>query len=260
VRIITYSLTTILVLFIALPFIVIVGSAFGGGSYIMFPPDTYSLRWFSYALQRSEFVSAFRTSVLVALVSTTISLLVSLPAVVAVGRMSRQYQSICLAIFLSPISLPSIVLGVGILALLLGLGIGLGMFGLLAAHIILTFPFAFRTLFASYDASIRTLEEASRVLGAGKAHTMIFIVVPALRNGIIAAFLLCFLVSFDEVAVSLLLSSPTATTLPVAVFSYLLNNFDPSVSVIATLQMLLSVFIVIGADRFVRIRVMEGLQ
>jgi putative spermidine/putrescine transport system permease protein len=129
-------------------------------------------------------------------------------------------------------------------------GIAATFSGLVAAHVLLTSPFVLRLVMASLAEFDRTLEEAARNLGAGVLRTFMRVTLPLIRPGVIAGALFAFILSFDELVVTLFLAGPGRQTLPIRIFTYVEYSSDPSISAIST--MLIILWFVVGVPVYLR--------
>lgn len=236
--------------FLSLPILVAVGVAFGGEKIARFPPTSLSARWFVVALSNPMFLTAFRNSAVLAVAATTATILLSLPACLALVRRRFPFQNAVEAFLLSPLSLPGVLFGISMLFFLGAGGFGLAPWGLLAAHVVIAVPYVLRTALAVYRGLDRVLEETATVLGAGPWQTFWHVTLPLLRPGLVAGGLFAFLTSFDNVPVSIFLTTAQTNTLPVTIMSYLVSqDFDPIVGAISAIQVVLVLGVLLLLDR-----------
>jgi len=236
--------------FLSLPIVVAVGVAFGSDKIARFPPTGLSLRWFGVALSNATFVSALGNSVILAALTTVLTIAFGLPASLALVRQKFPAQPALEAVLLSPLSLPGVLFGVSMLFFLGAGGFGLAWWGLLVAHAVIAVPYVLRTTLAVYRAMDRGLEETAMVLGANPWQTFRHVTLPLLRPGLVAGGLFAFLTSFDNVPVSIFLTTARTTTLPVTIMSYLVNqDFDPIVGAISAVQVALVLALLVVLDR-----------
>jgi putative spermidine/putrescine transport system permease protein len=237
-------------LFLGLPIVVAVGVAFGGDRIARFPPTGLSVRWFGVALSNSTFLTGLRNSAVLAALTTAGTVLLGVPAAVALVRRRLPAQHALEAFLLSPLSLPGVLFGIAMLGFLGAGGFGLAPWGLLAAHVVIAVPYVLRTTLAVYRGLDRGLEETAMVLGASPWQTFRHVTLPLLRPGLVAGGLFAFLTSFDNVPVSIFLTTARTTTLPVTIMSYLVNqDFDPIVGAISALQVGLVLVLLVVIDR-----------
>jgi putative spermidine/putrescine transport system permease protein len=94
------------------------------------------------------------------------------------------------------------------------------------------------------------MEEAAVLLGCSRIGAFVRVVLPNIQNGVLAAFILGFVTSFNQVPVSLFLSGPGVRTLPIDMLAYMEITYDPSVAALSALLALLSVAIIFMAEKF----------
>lgn len=244
----------VLVLFLLAPLLVVVLVSIAADQFITFPPSGLSLRWFRAVFDEPSFVRGIVNSLQLALAATLVSNLLAIPAALALVRRRFPGRDAVEAALLSPLSLPLIVLGVALLFYFGRLGLGLSAFGLLAAHVVITVPYVLRTVTAVYRGLDRSVEDAAMVLGASPFQTFRRITLPLIRPGLIAGSIFSFLISFDNLPVSIFLTGPQTTTLPVAIFSYLVYHFDPSIAAISTMEMIVVVVTLVVVERVYGLR------
>jgi putative spermidine/putrescine transport system permease protein len=124
------------------------------------------------------------------------------------------------------------------------------MYGLVVAHTIVVTPFVIRMVTASLGEFDPAVEEAARNLGAGWWRTFFLITLPLIRPGLFAGALIAFIISFDELVVTLFLAGPGLETVPVRIYTYIEFNTDPTVSAISTT--LIAIWMLIGAPLYAR--------
>ncbi|QOF75715.1 ABC transporter permease (plasmid) [Aminobacter sp. SR38] len=240
--------------FLAAPVLVIVSVAFTSAEFVSFPPSGFSLRWFGKVLTDTQFVFPLWNSFVLAIAATSVSVILAVPAAIALVRSDLPFKSGLLAFMLSPLSLPTIILAAALLFFLARFGLGTSAVGLLIGHVVITVPYVLRTVVGVYAGIGTEVEEAARTLGARRWQVFWYVTLPMIRPGLLAGGILAFLLSFDEVAVALLLSTADTTTLPVAVLSYLVYNYDPAVAAISTIQIGIVVVLLLVLERFLGVK------
>ncbi|MGJ3264982.1 MAG: ABC transporter permease [Salinarimonas sp.] len=226
--------------FIAVPLLIISGASFTAGDIVTFPPEGFSLRWYEQLFQRDEFVRSFVQSVVLAVATAVVALAVGLLTALFMHRYPMRNQELFRAFVMSPLVLPTIVTGVALLQGLSVLGLGLSFLGLLIGHVVITIPYVVRTVGAGLSGLDPALEEAAESLGAGPFRVIWKVVMPAIAPSIMAAVIFVFISSFDEVTVSLFLSDPTVMPLPVRIYAYIDFSLDPMIAALSTLLILLA--------------------
>jgi putative spermidine/putrescine transport system permease protein len=244
--------------FILAPTIVVVGSSFSGGNLPQFPPSDLSLRWYAHALAQPIFTEAAFNSLWLALVATAIATPIALAAAIAIVRGDFAGKTAVQAVLLAPLFVPAIVVSLSILLVSARLNIREVGLRLVAAHVLITMPYLVRTLIASLTRFDVTLEEAARTLGASPLRTFRIITLPLISPGLVAGALFALVVSFDNVSVSLFLTSARTNTLPLSILNYVEYNYDPSIAALSTMLVCISLLAAVVLERLVGLRRVIG--
>lgn len=235
--------------FLCAPLLIIVVTAFDSSDFMSFPPKGFSLRWFINAFSSDTFMTTLGISVKVAVLGTLIALILGIPAAYALSRTNYKGKAIVKNIFLSPIMVPGVVLGFAFFKFLI-IKLQLEVFSsLLIGHVIIVIPYIIRVIGSSLENLDFSIEEAAVSLGATKIKAFFMVVIPNITSGIIAAFMLAFINSFNNVPVSLFLTGPGVSTLPISMMSYVEYNYDPTISALSVILMVLTVFIMIIIEK-----------
>lgn len=220
--------------------VAVVLHSFSPTAVLEVPPSGFSLRWYAGLLDQPRLLSGLGTSLLLAGFSSTAAALIGVPAALGIARGGLPGREALLAVLLSPLALPGLVLGVGILT---SVSVAAGASGvqlagtaapLAAAHLLITVPWVTRSVVASLESTDPLLEEQARSLGAGPLATLFLVTLPGARPGIVAGAISAFVISFGNFALSLLLASGRTVTLPVAIFEAVDRYQDPTVAAIST--------------------------
>ncbi|WP_097002906.1 ABC transporter permease [Lacrimispora amygdalina] len=235
--------------FLILPLIIIAVTAFGKGSAITFPIESFSFKWFLNVFAIKSFRISFLTSLEIALLATVIALLVGIPAAYALARSGLKGKGLIKSVFLSPTIVPGIVIGF-VLYQFLVLSFRVPVFlGLLAGHFMVTLPYVIRVVGSSLEQFDFSAEEAAWSLGCGKIPAFFRVVLPNITSGISAAFMLAFINSFNNIPVSMFLSGPGVSTFPATLMNYIEYNYDPTVSAVSVLLMAVTVLMMVIVDK-----------
>ncbi len=235
--------------FLLAPVLVVVPLSFSGDAFLSFPPSSWSTRWYGRILAEPKIVAAFWTSLTLAATTMVLCLAIGLPAAYAIVRLRIPGAAFLTSLFTAPLLLPSIVLALAILIVFARLGF-IGSFrGVLAGHLVVTLPYAVRVLATSIAGLPIACEEAATTLGASPLAVFRRITLPLMLPGIAATAALCFLVSFDEVVLSLFLTGPRLSTLPVEMFHYVETRTDPLIAALSVILVVITLAIVLLVDR-----------
>ncbi len=201
-----------------LPVLVSLPVALTSANIIRFPPQGISTQWFTAVFEDRLLLEAAGRSLLLALVAAAVAVLISIPCAFAMERGRPIGSTLIETLITSPRSIPQIVLALGLLIFFEGLGMAETFTGLVIAHLVVSVPFAYRTICVSVAGLDRRLEQSSAILGAGPVRTFFNITLPLMKTGVIAAFIFTFVLSFNNVTLALLLSDIGQRTLPVEMF------------------------------------------
>ena len=240
---------TLFVAFMLAPILVVCWVAFTPEGFLSFPTDNWSLRWF-YAIARyPEFVSAFWRSLWLGALSSAIAVAVSVPAALAIARYRFPGREAMTTLFMSPLMIPHIVLGIAFLRFFTQIGLGGTFVGLVLAHIVIVLPFALRLTLASAIGLDRAIEHAAVSLGASEWVVLRRITLPLVLPGLASGWALAFINSFDEVTMTVFIAAPGTETLPVRMFLYIQDNIDPLVTSVSACVIAITVAALVVMDR-----------
>jgi putative spermidine/putrescine transport system permease protein len=239
----------VFVAFILAPIIVVCAVAFTSEGYLSLPTKGLSLRWFKAILDYPEFLRAFRESLWLAALSSTIAIGLAVPAALAIARYRFPGREAMTALFLSPLMIPHVILGIAFLRFFSQIGLSGSFLGLILSHIIVVLPFALRLVLAASYGIDQRIEHAAISLGANSFVTFRRVTLPLIMPGVVSGWVLAFINSFDEVTMTVFIASPSTTTLPVRLFLYIQDNIDPLVSSISASLILMTAVVMIVLDR-----------
>jgi putative spermidine/putrescine transport system permease protein len=243
-----------------LPLVIVVGVSFTAGAGVEFPPQGLSLRWFEYIARRPEFVSGIVNSLILAVVATILALVLGTLAALGMVRHRFPGKDALEALFLAPLVVPSLIIGVSLLYFFSSVGFMDSFQRLVLAHLILTIPYTIRSVSATLYGLDPSYEEASRVMGADQFRTFYKVLLPMLRPGIVVAALFAFIVSFGNFNLSIFLINGNTVTLPVRIFTYLGFQFDPSIAAISTILLIGTVVVLAFAERTIGLTRLRALS
>ena len=235
-RIALIAIATVILLFLALPIVVILVTSFSNNAFAAFPPEAWTLNWYKALFaDGSKWPAALSLSAFVAALSTVFSLIIGVTAATALTRSELPLRSAVFALVLGPLVIPQIVTALGLFLLfepaaMLGSPIAIAL-----GHTVLASPIAVLILIATLRGIDERLEDAAASMGAGRMTIARRITFPLAAPGMIAAAIFSFITSFDEFYISQFLSSVDTVTLPVQVYNSLTFDIDPSVTAISAI-------------------------
>lgn len=242
------------------PVLVIVIESFTATDFIVFPPPALSTKWYVEFAKRPEFVDSAIVSVVVAFCSGVVATALGTMAAIAMERHTFFGRKVLQSLFLAPLSLPGLIFGLALLQFLARYGLPRNILTLTLTHIIITTPFAIRFVSVALLGIDPNVERAAASLGASGLRAFWHVTFPLIRPGIAASLVFAFILSFDEVAASLFVSSPTAMTLPVRIFVYIDQNYDPLVTSVSSLLVFAAIVALVIIEKTVGMGRLFGLR
>lgn len=245
-RFIYWVSLTCSVAFLALPLLFVLPLAFNTSSFLTYPMEGFTFDWFQQVFTHELWINAFYNSIKVACGAMVVAVVVGGLAAMGVMLTGKLTQIVLSGLFISPLILPSIVIGVAFAYSFGRVGLSGSYLSLVLAHAILGVPLVFLSVMTSLKGLDPALDSAAASLGASRSHRFWHVTLPLTAPGFLAGALFAFITSFDEVVVALFLVSPESTTLPIALFASLRDRLQPTIVVIALLLSLVSlVFLLI---------------
>src|ERR1700735_3159200 len=226
--------------FLYFPIVVLVLYSFNGSGVGGFPPTGWTLDWYRQLFQDGTLWDAVLNSAIVAVIAVGISLALGLPAALALDRAQFPGKALFRRIVLLPLILPGIITGLSLLMLFVAIGMKLSLVTITLGHGTALISVATTEIFAGLQKLDRAQEEASLDLGANHWRTFWRVTLPNLRVSLIAAALLIFTLSLDEIAVSFFLIGRD-NTLPLEIWSRLRRGITPEINAISTLILVFSI-------------------
>lgn len=250
-RALGYSLVALAFAFVLAPIAIVIVMSFSADAYIVFPPSGWSVKWYSDLWTRAEFHDAIVTSLKIAAAATMLSLAIGVPAALAIARGQGRWRDALYAFLTSPQLVPAIVLGLVLLLVFAPTYLVATLPGVIIAHVVVTLPFVVRIMATTFSTIAADCEDAAATLGAAPGTVFWRVTLPLAAPGLLAASAIAFIVSFDETVVTLFLSGPRFTTLPVQVFNYVATKTDPLVAALSTVLLLATAALITGVERSV---------
>jgi putative spermidine/putrescine transport system permease protein len=238
---------TVVAAFLVLPILAVVPVAFGDRSFVQLPPETWSFRWWSTFFADPSWRRALLTSLEVAVLSATLSVVLGTAAALGLTRAGPRLNALLTALLLGPVVVPVIVLAVALYAIARAAGLVGSLFALVAAHTMLALPYVALNVGVSLAALDRRLPLAASGLGASPWRVFRTVTLPLILPGVAGGGVFAFVTSFDEVVLSVFLAGPTVKTLPVRIWEEVRVEYTPVVAVAATLMISLALLAALGS-------------
>ena len=207
----------------------------------------FSLRWYEALLRDGRLVDGFWLSLKVAVTTGTLSCILGTFAAFVLVRYHRfKGRTIFSGMINAPLVMPEVIIGLSLLLLMVAIqrsteswfGVGWpdrGLLTIVFGHTLMGMAYAIVVIQSRLREMDRAIEEAAMDLGCRPAQVFFLVTLPNIAPALIAAWLLTFTLSFDDVVISEFLSGPGVTTLPQAIFTYARRGINPTVYAAATL-------------------------
>lgn len=242
---------TLVLTFLMLPVAVIVLAAFTTTSYLTVPPRGLTLKWFAQVLGDRDYLDALVLSMKLGLVTTAGALTIGTAAAYALARKAVPGATAVSALLMAPLAFPGVVIGVALLQYYALIGLRGSFTGLVLAHLVITIPYAVRSVLASIHGTDSDLENAACTLGASRLSAFMRVTLPLIRPGLVAGGLFAFITSFDNVPVTIFLLGVRDMTLPVKIFTAIEYGVDPSIAALSTLLIAATAIVLVAAERWI---------
>ena len=247
-RVFVYTVVVLMLLPVLITFPVALTAA----ARISFPPAGLSGRWFVAILNDQVLLGSIVRSFWLAAAAAIVAIVIALPCAFVIQRGKFRGREFMETWITGPRMIPQIVFALALLAYFETIGLAETFGGLVIAHLVITIPFAFRTLLVSVATMDKRLEWSSDVLGATPMQTFLRVMAPQLKTGLIAAFIFTFILSFNNVTLALFLSGFGQRTLPVEMFQRMnVGGMTPVIPAISFVLALVGVVLFIILDRTV---------
>ena len=236
----TVAIAMLIVVFLLAPLIATIPVSFTSERFLSMPNGNWSLRHYEKVFTDPGWLGAIRTSALVALVAGTLATI--LAGLFCVGIwLARPWGAAALVgIVLAPMAIPPIISSLALYFFVSRAGLQDSLPGVILAHVVMATPFAVVILMVALSLVDRRNELAARNLGASLGQTVAWVILPQIRGALISAWFLSFMLSWEEISVTLFVSGYRIVTLPRQIWSGLRDNVDPAIAVASAVMIVLT--------------------
>lgn len=241
------GLTALVCLFLILPIVFIAALSFGSSQWLIFPPPSWTLKWYQDLFADPRWLYSALTSLKIAAIVTVLSVVIGFLAALGLNRGNFRGRNALRALFLTPMILPVVVLAVALYALFLRVGLAGTTFAFVIAHLLIALPFSIISIGNALDGFDKSIEDAAILCGASPWEARLRVTVPAVSHGIFAAAVFSFLASWDEVVLAIFMATPTLQTLPVKIWSTLRQDLTPVIAAASTLLIAFTIVLMVLA-------------
>lgn len=238
-RIVLFTLAGMILFYLLVPTLVVIPMSFNSAEFLSFPPPGLSLKWYKALFQERGWVAATILSFEVGFAATFFATVLGTLAAYGLVRSTFRYRPFVMALIISPIVIPPIVVGVAIYGLLADWGLIGKRTGLVIAHSIGAISYIVVIVTATLSRFDFSLERASMSMGAGPIRTFRKVTLPLIRPGIIAGAIFAFIHSFDELVITMLIAGIYSQTLPLKIWENIRFEISPIIAAISTILVFL---------------------
>lgn len=270
-------LCTAIFVFLISPILVVIPLSFNAEPYftfteamLTFDPVGYSLRWYDALLtlgmlapdavrdgawwsdmwENSTWVRAAKNSIIIGFWSTILATVLGTLAALGLSRPEMPYRRVVMAILISPMIVPIIIIATGLFFFysnpcsIIGTECGRltsTYLGVILAHTTLGIPFVIITVTATLSGFDQSLIRASASLGASPSRTFFKVIMPLILPGVVSGALFAFVTSFDEVVAVLFIAGPDQQTIPRQMWNGIREAISPAILAVATILVVISI-------------------
>jgi ABC-type spermidine/putrescine transport system permease subunit II len=237
------------VAFMAIPALFIMVLSFSNDRHIGFPPETWGLDRYVEVLTSRTWLDPIVLSLEIAALTALLALILVVPAVLGMKRGNLPGGTVLESAAVAPMLFPIAAYAVGLYAVFAEADL-LGTFhGIVIAHVVHAVPMVVIVLSTALDRVRPELELAAMTMGASRARAWIGITLRLLTPAVFGAATLAFVTSFDEAVFITFLGGPGLVTLPKSIFDSVQYGVDPSITAVATILMVVTAVLMLGATR-----------
>ena len=238
----------LVIAFLVVPSFFVIPVSFTADSFISFPPQGFSLRWYRTYLGSPAWVDATWRSISVAFLTGIVSTILGTAAAFVLARQRVVGRTLLLTLVLMPLVLPRMIIAVALFYLFARLGLVGTQAGLVIGHSVLAVPYVVITVMAVLKTYDERYDQAAWSLGATKWQALWHVTLPQIRAGLIAGYLFAFVTSFDDLTVALFITAGTSATLPRQMWNDLLLQVNPTLAAVSTVILLLITMFIVAAE------------
>jgi spermidine/putrescine transport system permease protein len=243
--------TTLVLLFLFAPLVVVALFSFNDSMISRFPLSGFTLSWYGKLFRDAGLREALVNSLIIAFATVVISSTLGVLAAVGIHRYGGKWASALRSFSLTPMMVPRLIVGIALLTFYNLLQADLSLLTVITGHVVMTMPYVILITSARLVGFDKALEEAAWDLGASTSTIFREITIPFLKPAIVAAALMSFTLSFDEVVVTFF-TTGNENTLPMVIWSKLRFGITPEINAIATITVVVSGALAIIAELYLR--------
>jgi putative spermidine/putrescine transport system permease protein len=236
-----YGFCALVFFFLVVPIVAVVPLSFNSGTFLTYPLEGFSLRWYDDFFTSPRWLPALRNSIVVGIATTAIATPLGTLAALGLVRAEFRLKPIVIGLLISPLIVPVIITAIGIYFVYAPLGLTSSRLGLVLAHSVLATPFVVVVVHATLQGFDPALWRAALSLGAPPVVVFRKVVLPLIAPGVISGAIFAFTASFDEIVTTIFIAGPEQRTLPLQMFDGVREQISPTITAAATLLIAVSI-------------------
>ena len=222
--------------FLYLPMIILVIYSFNASKLVTVWAG-FSTRWYAELLQNEAFLDAAWVTIRVAVVSSTIATVLGTMAAYVLVRAGRFHgRTLFSGMIYAPLVMPEVITGLSLLLLFIGIGLDRGILTIILAHTTFSMCYVSVVVSSRLVSFDRSLEEAALDLGCTPFDAFRSVTLPIITPAVISGWLLAFTLSLDDLVIASFTAGPSATTLPIKIFSAVRLGVSPEINALSTIM------------------------
>jgi len=236
-----YIFVGLVIFYLIAPTFIVVPVSFSSTTSLSFPPPGWSTRWYESFFGQEKWIGSTWVSLRVAFGTMVLATVTGIAASYALHVSKLRMGNLIRSTLISPLAVPSILIAIGIFFVYARIGGMLNtIHGMILGHSVVAMPFVILTMSAGLQSYDMTQEMVARSLGANRFKAFMTVTLPQLKFSVATSMLLSFLVSFDELIISLMISSGPVSTLSRVTFATLRDDVDPTLAAVSTLMLIVT--------------------
>ncbi len=238
--------STLLVIFLIAPMVIVVIISFSSAPFLMFPPPGFSLQWYHKLFADPAWVDSLTASVEIVVPTGVLAMVLGTAAALGLSRSNIPGKKLIMGLLMAPIVVPVIIIAAAIFGAFRFWNLNGTLTGFILAHTMLTVPYVVSTVLASLQMVDEQYEKAALTLGASPWVAFRRVIFPLILPGVLSGLLFAMVISFDELIVSLFIGSPTFRPVTVQMWSDVMGDINPTIAAIGTLLFLFSLLVLLS--------------
>jgi putative spermidine/putrescine transport system permease protein len=245
-RLLRGTLVVMVAVFLLAPLAVVVIISFSSAPFLQFPPPGFSLRWYAVLFSTPAWTNSLGVSLQLMVPSSVLATVLGTAATLGLVRGRVPGAALITACLMLPIIVPGMITAAALFGIYRGLGLNGTLTGLIIGHTVLLIPYVVATVSSALRVQDVQLEQAAATLGAPPWATFRHVTLPLIMPAVLSSLLIAMILSFDELIVSLFVSSARVRPVAVQMWSNLLGDFDPTIAAIASVCFLFALLVMMA--------------